>query len=93
MLNSILDIFVRGMVALVNAVLGAFATAINAVMAILPSMPNLPSLPTPFVTAESWVAWFFPVGTVIDVLGTVLALWLVWNVIAIALRWGKGISA
>lgn len=84
---------IDGMVALVNAVLAALAAAANAVLSLLPSMPSLPSLPTPFVTAESWVAWFFPVQTVVDVLGTVLAIWLVWFVVSTAFRWAKLISA
>lgn len=82
-----------GIVTLVQTILDALATAASAILSLLPAMPSLPSLPTPFITAESWVAWFFPVGTVVDVLATVLTLWVIWFVAAIGLKWARIIGS
>lgn len=79
-------------VAAINAVISAFATAIAAVLSVLPNMPDLPALPAPFVTAEGWVAWFFPIGTVVDILSWGALAWLAWQAVQIALRWAKAIS-
>jgi amino acid transporter len=75
-----------------NAIIAALAVVIGGLFSLLPDMPDLPDLPTPFVTAESWVAWFFPVSTVVDILGFWLAMWLIWQVIALALRWAKALG-
>jgi hypothetical protein len=75
-----------------NAVIAALGAAAAAALALLPDMPALPDLPEPMVTAEAWVAWFFPVNTVWDILVFALSMWVLWNVVAIALRWGKALS-
>jgi len=55
-------------------------------------MPDLPDEPESVETASEWVSWFFPVGTVIDVLAFVLTMFLLWQAVALALRWAKGIG-
>jgi hypothetical protein len=85
-----------GMVGLVVAALNALIAAIGAVLSvlfsILPTMPDLPDLPDAITTAESWVAWFFPVGTVVDILTFVAAMWLLFQIVALVLRWAKATS-
>jgi hypothetical protein len=76
----------------VNALIAAFAVVLGALFSILPDMPALPSLPDAMVTAESWVAWFFPVGTLFDILAFVLSMWLLWQAVALALRWAKALQ-
>lgn len=76
----------------VNAVIKALGSAITGLLSILPNMPDLPDLPQPFLTAEAWVAWFFPVSTVVDVLSFCATVWLVWQLASIALRWAKAIK-
>jgi hypothetical protein len=68
------------------------AAAAAAALALLPDMPALPDLPTPMVTAEAWVAWFFPVETVWNILVFCLSMWVLWNVVAIALRWARALG-
>jgi hypothetical protein len=76
----------------INALVAALAFVIAGLFALLPNMPDLPELPEPFVTAESWVAWFFPVSTLLNILAFWLAMWLLWQVIALALRWAKALG-
>jgi uncharacterized membrane protein YkgB len=79
-------------IAAINSVISALATAINGLLSILPDMPALPTLPSAFVTAEGWVAWFFPVGTVADILVWGTTVFLVWQAASLILRWAKGIN-
>ena len=77
---------------IVNGLVAGFAAVVAGFVSILPDMPAIPSLPSPFTTAASWVAWFFPVGVLLDILAAVLAFWLVWQLCVIALRWAKAVS-
>ena len=54
--------------------------------------PALPDPPQALVTAEGWVAWVFPVGTVLQILGFTLAVFLLWQLVAIGLRWAKALD-
>lgn len=74
-----------------NALLAAIGAALSAAISVLPDMPALPDPPTALVTAESWVAWAFPVGTMLDVLAFVLVIFLLWQLVAIALRWARAL--
>jgi hypothetical protein len=80
-------------VALLNALIRALADVVNAVLSILPNMPALPQPPAVLVTAEGWVAWVFPVGTVLSILGFTITVFLIWQLVAIALRWAKALGA
>lgn len=85
LLSGIADLVVDAL----NALIAAFAVVLEALFAILPDMPELPEPPDALITAESWVAWFFPVGTLIDVLVFTLSMYLLWQAVALALRWAK----
>lgn len=93
---SLLDLF-QGIVALlveaVNGLIAALGSILQALVTALPEMPALPAPPAALVTAESWVAWAFPVGTLLDCLAFTLAMWLLWQAVAIALRWAKATDA
>jgi len=85
--------------AIIGAVVGALNTAIAALgaaaaaaIALLPNMPALPTEPSALVTAEGWVAWVFPVNTVWDILVFFIGVWLLWQAVAIALRWAKALG-
>jgi hypothetical protein len=91
-LDGLLDILVDAAIACINAVIAALGFVLQGLFDLLPDLPDLPELPDPFVTAEEWVSWFFPVGTVIDALAFVLTMWLLWQAVALALRWAKGIG-
>lgn len=96
-LGGILDGLFSGIVSLViqgiNGLIAAIGAVLSGLFAALPSMPALPSPPTALTTAEAWVAWVFPVSTMIDALAFVLSMWLLWVVVAIALRWAKAGSS
>jgi hypothetical protein len=76
-----------------NAIIAALGAALAAALALLPDMPDLPERPGAFDTAYGWVAWGFPVNTVWDILVFCAARWLLWQLVAIALRWAKALSA
>jgi len=80
------------LISTINSIISALATAINALLSILPDMPDLPSLPSAFTTAEGWVSWFFPVGTVADILIWGATVWVIWQAISLVLRWAKAVN-
>lgn len=77
------------LVFVLNGVILALAAIVGVVTGLMPDIPSAPSLPGPLTTALSWIAWFFPVGTLIDVLAFLLAAWLIWIGVATVLRWVK----
>jgi hypothetical protein len=85
LLGNIAELVVRAL----NALIAGLAAALALVLAVLPDMPDLPTPSVALVRAESWVSWFFPVGTLLDVLAFVVTVWLLWQAVAIALRWAK----
>jgi hypothetical protein len=82
-----------GIIWAVNQLIIGVALAIAVVVAIMPNMPTLPALPSEFVTAEGWVAWFWPVNTTIDIITFMITAWLVWLGVATILRWARAIGA
>lgn len=88
LLGAVAELVIRAL----NALIAALAAAVSALLSILPNMPGLPDPPAALVTAEGWVAWAFPVGTVLQILTFTLAVFLLWQVVAIVLRWAKALS-
>lgn len=76
-------------IAVVNNLIAALGGAVSGLLSILPNMPALPTLPDAFVTAEAWVAWFFPVGTVVDIIAAFTSLWVLWMGVSLILNWAK----
>lgn len=76
-----------------NMLIAGIALAIGGILTVLPNMPTLPSLPSAFTTAEGWIAWFWPVGTTVDIFGFILTAWLIWMGVSIGLRWAKALNA
>ena len=77
------------LVDVVNLIVTGFAAALQAVLDNQIPFPALPDVPTHLQTAAAFVAWFFPVATLLQVLATFGTLTLAWTFVAIALRWGK----
>lgn len=75
-----------------NGLIAALGTVLQGFFDLLPDLPDLPDEPDSVVTASSWVAWFFPVSTLLDVLAFILSMWLLWQAVAIALRWAKALN-
>lgn len=76
----------------VNAVVVALGALLAGLAAVLPGFPALPAVPTEMRTVLSWVAWVFPVSTLIAILVWVAGIWLAWFGISIVLRWAKVLS-
>jgi hypothetical protein len=76
-----------------NALIAALGTVIAGLFSLLPDMPALPTLPDAMVTAEAWVAWVFPVSTVFDILVFGFSMWLLWQAVALALRWARALQS
>lgn len=89
--GGIWDGIQAAIIATINAVITALADVITGLLSVLPDMPALPTLPSEFTTAEGWVAWFFPVGTVADILVWGTTVWVTWTAISLVLRWAKGL--
>jgi hypothetical protein len=75
-----------------NAVIKAIATLLAGLLRVLPDFPDLPTLPVEFETASAWMAWVFPVGTVVAIVAWFAVVWLVWQGVALGLRWAKATS-
>lgn len=81
-----------GIIWSINMVIKGLSIIVIALLLVLPDMPSLPSLPTAFVTAEGWVAWFWPVSTTVDIFAFIFTAWLIWLGVSIGLRWAKALN-
>lgn len=90
--KGVFDAIVGAVIKVINIVIAALASVLQTLFDLLPDMPALPDPPTAVTTAESWVAWFFPVGTVVDILVFTLTMFLLWQAVALALRWAKALG-
>ncbi len=75
-----------------NAIIEALATLLEGLIFVLPPFPALPSMPAVMVTVLGWINWVFPVGTVVLIFAWAAGVWLLWQGIAIALRWARVLS-
>jgi hypothetical protein len=95
LLQQIVDLMVcwiqTGATLVLNALIAALGAALAAVLLLLPNMPDMPEVPETVLEAAGWVAWVFPVDTVVNIFEFMLAAWLIWQVVALALRWAKAI--
>lgn len=81
------------LVSALNAIIAGLGAAVSGLLSLLPDMPALPTLPAAFTTAEGWVAWVFPVGTVVDILVWATTVWVLWQGVSLILRWAKALSS
>lgn len=92
-LSSLIDDLFGGIVSLVISAINGLIAALGEILAglfsLLPDMPELPDPPDAIVTAESWVAWIIPVHQIVLALTFVVSMWLLWQVVLIALKWAK----
>lgn len=90
-----------GIIWALNMTITGLALIVAGVLAVLPAMPALPlaevdgapALPGGLSTAAGWVAWFWPIGTTVDIFAFIIAAWIVWLGVSIALRWAKALNA
>jgi hypothetical protein len=91
LLLGILCAVIAGIVYAVNFLIEALGALVALLVALLPAMPSLPTMPTEVVTVLAWVNWFFPVGTVVQFFAFIITVWLLWQGVAIGLRWAKAV--
>jgi hypothetical protein len=78
------------LVAVANLVIAGLAAFVQGIIDLSPvSFPDIPDWPAPMETALGWIAWVFPVGTVVQILAFVVVAWLAWQLVALGLRWAK----
>lgn len=82
----------NGVVGVINDFLAAVAFVIEEGIALLPEFPELPAVPEQFATGLSWVAFFFPLDTVVLIVAFEAVVFVAWHAVAWALRWAKVIS-
>jgi len=87
-LRSISNAVVRAL----NYLIEEFASILQALFDALPDLPDLPDRPDAMITAQEWVAWVFPVDTLVDILAFVAAMWLLWQGVVVVLNWAKARS-
>lgn len=93
-LSQLVCWIMTALVLTLNLLLAALGALIEALAVLLPdqSEAGIPSVPSEITTAASWVNWVFPVSTVASFFTFIFAAWLLWQAVAIALRWAKATS-
>lgn len=81
-----------GVTDVINSVVFALGALIGGLLSLMPTIPTAPDLPAPMVTALSWIAWFFPVGTLLDILSFLALAWITWMGVSLVLRWARAVS-
>ena len=83
----------EGCIWCINQFIISIGLLMQAIVDLLPPMPSFPSIPLPTGMQEwfDYGAYWFPFGYMVTLVGVILALWVGWIVVAIPLRWAKGI--
>lgn len=82
-----------GIITAINAIVAGLAAFVQGLLdGISVGMPTAPTLPSTFSDILSWVAWVFPVHTVVQIAIFYAAAWIMWWLLSIALRWVRAES-
>lgn len=73
----------------INIVIKGLGAFIALVVDLLPELPGLPDAAPP--TAVSWLAWGFPVATVLAAAAALCTMYGVFLLVRIALKWAKAV--
>lgn len=90
-LQGIANMFLWAIVTALNAIILAVSVAIAYAVSFLPAMPDDVEWTGVVADVFGYANWVFPVGYIVTALGIILALWIVWAVFSILLRWGKAV--
>jgi hypothetical protein len=74
---------------LINGLIKSFAFLLGPLIALMPAMPTPPALPGVLGQATGWIAWVFPTSTVTDILTFLLAVYVLWLIVSMFLRWAR----
>lgn len=88
-LRNLLTAILYAGVEVINAVVAGIAALAELLFSVLPAMPDEIDPEAWSPTALGWIAWFVPVGGILGGLAGMLALYFLFRVGAIALRWVK----
>jgi len=91
LVNNLVCYIETAAITVINAVIVAIAAFLDAILAILPPMPTAPTMPTIVANGISWVEYFIPLDWFLTESLILFALWMLWLVSAICLRWAKAI--
>ena len=86
--NILLSILWAG-ATVVNGLVAAIGLLVAAIISLLPAMPAAPDSSALSSTALGWVAWFMPVGGIVGGLAAMLALYIIFRLVKLALNWAK----
>jgi hypothetical protein len=73
----------------INALIAGFAAAAATVLSLLPGLPTPPGPPSSGVL--QWIAYIYPMGAMLAVVATFIALWIAFLAVRIPLRWVKAL--
>jgi hypothetical protein len=91
-LNLLVCWIKTALIGALNLVIAALGSVIATLAALLPDMPDLPPVPGEVTAAASWVNWIFPVEAVAGFFAFILGAWLVWQGVALVMRWAKALG-
>jgi len=94
LLNQLVCWIMTALVLTFNLIVAALGALVAVLIALLPSMDDagIPAVPDEITAAAGWVNWFFPVPQVLLFFVFIFAAWVLWQAVAVALRWGKALG-
>ena len=91
-LSQLVCWIMSALIGALNLILAALGALIATLVSLLPDMPATPSAPAAVTTAAGWVNWVFPVAQVALFFTFILSAWILWQAVAIAMRWAKALG-
>jgi hypothetical protein len=88
LLEQFAFLIAKGLMMAVNFVIVGIADAIKLLIAALPAMPDFPQ----FGAGQTgWLAYFVPIGGMVELLTSAIAILVLFYAVSIALRWVKAL--
>jgi hypothetical protein len=72
-----------------NMIVLALATLLAPLLDTMPDIPTAPTMPTEMTQVLGWIAWVFNIGALLDFLSFIVVAWVIWQFVALVLRWAK----
>lgn len=95
-LNAIYDFLsqlvcwiMTALVLTLNLIIAALGAVLGTLIELLPEIEGVPAVPDEITTVAGWVNWFFPVGQVSLFFVFIFGAWILWQAVAVIMRWAK----